>query len=680
MSLTPNKNCVNEEQPIEKHTGKMKVLKSMLFAFGNDDIYKSMCSESEDPHNQSNFFSTINDSSQWIKINSELNFENLKNQDNNENDYSTIMMDEEMGKNLEFLNLNDDDDLNDAKLDDSSIFSEKYSTILNPKDIPTQKYDQTKNTQSFSSVFNPNYINNSNSSSFVDNFNCTANSRTAFNSQQNMLFYNGNFTGGGNNYFLNSNYNNNPYGQENSFISDLHNLNHSNLQNTKSSNINPVNPNNLNIINTGNKYPFISKPSYNFNAHDSINSESIINNNTFHYTNQATNFKRNLSIAQRVPLGRNTHVVELNTQSFKASTKTGESNLKSLNSSKQSCILTTEEKFILENIRTFAKDSNKCRLVQSKFDEKREFHMHFFEKAKSFLTEIICDPFGNYVCQKFIETCPDPKYISNFLESIKGNLFNIAINSYGTRGLQKLLEYISTDNDLQIIKEFITALLMNLIKDNTGNHVVQQTIVFFPKHSNNFIYEEVIKNIVEISKLKQGGCIITKLLNHANEEQRDFLCYSVVNSLSELINDEFGNFIVQQIFKFRNKKYNEIIVQFIHTNLITLSTQKYSSNVIDKCMLKEDYCDKNIIAEIIISKKSVVYLTEDKYGNYIIQMLLEVVDSKNFGIIIEILKKKLKKIRNSPYGEKIYQKLVTKYKDHLGVDSSVSGTSTRKYI
>lgn len=138
------------------------------------------------------------------------------------------------------------------------------------------------------------------------------------------------------------------------------------------------------------------------------------------------------------------------------------------------------------------------------------------------LTEIICDQFGNYVIQKFIDICEEKILISKLLEKNRSNLYNIAINCYGTRGLQKMLEVTKTDNDYNIIKEFITNNVFNLIKDINGNHVIQQILLIYPQNKNSFILEEINQNIIEISKLKQGGCIFQKINEKANQNDKVF--------------------------------------------------------------------------------------------------------------------------------------------------------------
>lgn len=136
------------------------------------------------------------------------------------------------------------------------------------------------------------------------------------------------------------------------------------------------------------------------------------------------------------------------------------------------------------------------------------------------MTEIICDQFGNYVIQKYIDICEEKLLISKLLEKNRSNLYNIAVNCYGTRGLQKMLEVTKTENDYAIIKEFITNSIFNLIKDINGNHVVQKVLHIYPHNKNSFILDEINQNIIEISKLKQGGCIFQKVNEKANEQDK----------------------------------------------------------------------------------------------------------------------------------------------------------------
>lgn len=83
-----------------------------------------------------------------------------------------------------------------------------------------------------------------------------------------------------------------------------------------------------------------------------------------------------------------------------------------------------------------------------------------------------------------------------------------------------MIEVTKTENDYNIMKEFISNNIFNLIKDINGNHVVQKILLIYPQNKNSFILEEINQNIVEISKLKQGGCIFQKITERANENDK----------------------------------------------------------------------------------------------------------------------------------------------------------------
>jgi hypothetical protein len=180
-----------------------------------------------------------------------------------------------------------------------------------------------------------------------------------------------------------------------------------------------------------------------------------------------------------------------------------------------------EDKSVLDNLLILIKDQNGCRMIQRKLEEKREdFISKFFEKIKGNIYEVICDQFGNYVIQKFVECCSDKNIITSLLDKLKHKMIPVSTNCYGTRGFQRILDFISEDSDHDILKEILTNNIFSLIKDVNGNHVIQKLINIYPINKNGFIIEEIIKNIVEISKLKQGSCIFQKIIDKIGDHNK----------------------------------------------------------------------------------------------------------------------------------------------------------------
>jgi hypothetical protein len=180
-----------------------------------------------------------------------------------------------------------------------------------------------------------------------------------------------------------------------------------------------------------------------------------------------------------------------------------------------------EDKTVLDNLLILIKDQNGCRMIQKKLEEKKgEFISKFFEKIKYNIFDIICDQFGNYVIQKFVECCGDKKYTKSLIHILKNKFIPLSTNLYGTRGFQKIIENLSDEADFETLKEQLQGNVLKLIKDSNGNHVIQKILQIYPSEKSRFVMKEIIQDILEISKLKQGGCIYQKSLEKAVDEDK----------------------------------------------------------------------------------------------------------------------------------------------------------------
>jgi len=325
----------------------------------------------------------------------------------------------------------------------------------------------------------------------------------------------------------------------------------------------------------------------------------------------------------------------------------------------------SNDQALIENVFLYIRDQQGCRVLQKKIEERnKDFLYKFYEKVQNNLIDIINDQFGNYVFQKYIEFC-DKSLIGKILEKIKNSLFNIATNTHGTRVLQKMLDIVSGDYEMELLKEFFSKNFYNLVTDSNGNHVIQKVITAYPKNKNQFLFDDITKHCVDISKIKLGGCVIQKTFDTANEVQKKTLVIEIIKNIDKLINDEFGNFIIQQIIFLKVDEYTDKISTFLSNNLVALSKLKYSSNVIDKCIMVEESKYRAMFISKLISTKAVPELLVDQYGNYVVQKALSVTDGMQFMEIISMIKPALKGLKHSHFGKKIHENLLSNYGEYL---------------
>ena len=319
-----------------------------------------------------------------------------------------------------------------------------------------------------------------------------------------------------------------------------------------------------------------------------------------------------------------------------------------------------------------------CRQLQEKLEEKKNdtnFIQQFYKCIESNLTNVINHQFGNYVAQKLFDiflSKNNKKMITNFFSQIKHDLIIISLHNYGTRVFQKILEKlergkyldIETDELDNIFKKLIENHICDLCNDINGNHVFQKIVKIYPKEKNNFIFEKLAEKAFIISKLKQGASIFENCFLYANKNQKDKVVNFIIKDISNLINDEYGNYTIQLLVSFHNEEYNKIIFDYFKKNLVFLSNQKFSSNVIDRAIIQDNQ-DSISLINYMIENKLIKDLIINHYGNYVVQKALSISNGNTFIQIIQQIKPMIDRLKSTSIGRKIYEHLCHQYGNFL---------------
>ena len=328
---------------------------------------------------------------------------------------------------------------------------------------------------------------------------------------------------------------------------------------------------------------------------------------------------------------------------------------------------------LFSNLLSSISDQIKSRQLQSLLEEKKDdinFLSKFFEKIKLNLSSLTKHQFGNYVIQKYFEILLNKNIkilLKKFFLSISDNLYEISIDNYGSRFFQNSLDklkdgkysIIDSNEINNIFKNLIENNIMKLCNHKDGNFVFQKINKIFPKNKNNFIYESLIIHACEISQLTQGAAIMKNSIEIANERQKEKLILKILDNIDILINSQFGNFTLQIITDLKEYKYNKIVYDYIKNNVLDLSKKKFSSNVIDKCIIK-NYDLSIDLAKFIIDNKFIGEMIVDQYANYTVQKILQIVDFEYYQKCVNQIKPCLDILLKTQKGSKVYEKLKEK--------------------
>jgi len=322
----------------------------------------------------------------------------------------------------------------------------------------------------------------------------------------------------------------------------------------------------------------------------------------------------------------------------------------------------TENELIL-NSKELSKDQGGCRFLQRLLENSPDFSTLLYNRLKSDFIELTNDSFGNYLIQKLIEKLPS-NLIDTIIDELSPNMLKIGINPHGTRVLQKLIVIVKPGDQLDKFIKSLKGCVIFFCNDINGNHIIQKFITTIRSPKNQFIYELIQKNIILIGLNKHGCCALQKCIEFGTEKQRtDMINYSIKHSRL-FLTDMYGNYVLQNIISYQNNIAIKVITDSFLKDIFKLSKEKFSSNVIEKCM---EYCDEETKNKILLKLANKDYLPDllmDMYGNYVIQKALQIADEPYYSIFIENIGPLLGKLKSlSSFGAKLYTKFINNYSE-----------------
>ncbi|KAI5303000.1 hypothetical protein KEM56_000137, partial [Ascosphaera pollenicola] len=327
------------------------------------------------------------------------------------------------------------------------------------------------------------------------------------------------------------------------------------------------------------------------------------------------------------------------------------------------------------DIYTLCKDQHGCRYLQRKLEEKNGPQVQMiFEETYMHVVDLMTDPFGNYLCQKLLEYSTDEQR-TVLMNNAAPQLVQIALNQHGTRALQKMIEFVSTREQIHTVIMALRDRVVELVKDLNGNHVIQKCLNHLAGEDAQFIYEAVGKSCIEVGTHRHGCCVLQRCIDHASGNQKARLIEQITANAFALVQDPFGNYVVQYILDLQEPHFIEPVCRMFQGKIAFLSKQKFSSNVIEKCIRTADQKSCRMMIEEMVNGNELERMLRDSFANYVVQTAIEYADPETRVLLLNGIRPILPSIRATPHGRRIANKMISLESQHRP-QNSTSGTST----
>ncbi|CAN8246841.1 unnamed protein product [Cochlearia groenlandica] len=309
---------------------------------------------------------------------------------------------------------------------------------------------------------------------------------------------------------------------------------------------------------------------------------------------------------------------------------------------------------IYGSVYLMAKDPLGCRFLQQLVEEGSYVDLAvIFRGVIGHVTELGMDPFGNYLIQKIIEICNEEQR-TQILIVLSSKLVKVSLNTYGTRVVQKLIETVSTKEQISLlVKTALKPGFISLVTDSNGNHVIVSCLKHLAPNDNKFVLEAATRFCTEIATHRHGCCVLQRCVLHSAGAERGRLVAEISRNSLLLAQDPYGNYVVQYLIEQKIEGVVNVIFE-LRGNYAKLSTQKFSSHVVEQCLRHYPESRSHIVRELV-SVPNFEQLLQDPYANYVIQSAL----SLTKGYIRSSLVEKVRRcgnLRTNPYCKKIFSR------------------------
>lgn len=243
------------------------------------------------------------------------------------------------------------------------------------------------------------------------------------------------------------------------------------------------------------------------------------------------------------------------------------------------------------------------------------------------------------------------------LLDIVGHVVEFSSDQYGSRFIQQKLETASTEEKNTIFPEILPQ-ARTLMTDVFGNYVIQKFFEYGTEAQKKQL-ASLLKGYVLQLSLQMYGCrVIQKALEVVGVEHQTQMALELDGSIMKCVRDQNGNHVIQKCIECIPQERIQFIISAFYGHVVDLSTHPYGCRVIQRVL---EHCDdestQNAMMEEIM--QSVVPLTQDQYGNYVIQHVLQYGKPEERTSIITQLAGQIVKMSQQKFASNVVEKCLS---------------------
>jgi len=162
------------------------------------------------------------------------------------------------------------------------------------------------------------------------------------------------------------------------------------------------------------------------------------------------------------------------------------------------------------------------------------------------------------------------------------------------------------------------------------HYVILRFLQRYEYPDTKFIHKALMQHTIELATDHYGLRVMKAAIDAGPIPEMANVFSGIVKHVNSLVENQYGNYIIQHLLDVSTVETTDTIKEKMHGKFVRYSKQKFSSNVVEKCLrhsskeIEEGVATKNwrdVIVRELLSKAC--DLISDKYGNYCLQTALQ---------------------------------------------------------
>ncbi|MBA0613169.1 hypothetical protein Godav_013662 [Gossypium davidsonii] len=216
------------------------------------------------------------------------------------------------------------------------------------------------------------------------------------------------------------------------------------------------------------------------------------------------------------------------------------------------------------------------------------------------------------------------------------------------------LEHCCIEDKESVYKEVLPH-ASRLMTDVFGNYVIQKFFEHGSCEQRNELADQLVGNMLNFSLQMYGCRVIQKALEVIDLDKKTRLVQELDGHVMKCVRDQNGNHVIQKCIECIPTDRIGFIISAFRGQVATLSTHPYGCRVIQRVL---EHCSNKLQSKCIIDEilDAAYDLSQDQYGNYVTQHVLERGKPHERSHIISKLTGKIVQMSQHKYASNVVEK------------------------